>query len=136
MTEPTDPDLPEPEPTEREPIEPEPIASDSIESEPIEARDGSEQDRLAQTGPTRRRREADAGEVASEASTSMAGSDDASDDAGAAAAPDDPEQASGQVAAALAELDAAAEWPPADQVAAFTAAHETLQATLARIDDH
>jgi len=49
---------------------------------------------------------------------------------------DDPDQANGQVAAALAELDAAAEWPPADQVAAFTAAHETLQATLARIDDH
>lgn len=48
----------------------------------------------------------------------------------------EPEAANGQVAAALAELDAAADWPPADQVAAFTAAHETLQATLARIDDH
>ena len=49
---------------------------------------------------------------------------------------DDPERANGQVAAALAELDAAADWPPEDQVSAFTAAHETLQATLARIDDH
>ncbi len=49
---------------------------------------------------------------------------------------DDPEAAKEQVAAALAELDAAADWPPSDQVAAFTAAHETLQATLARIDDH
>jgi hypothetical protein len=49
---------------------------------------------------------------------------------------DDPGVANGQVAAALAELDAAADWPPADQVAAFTAAHEALQATLARIDDH
>jgi hypothetical protein len=58
------------------------------------------------------------------------------DAAGAESVADDPEEANGQVAAALAELDAAADWPPADQVAAFTAAHETLQATLARIDDH
>jgi hypothetical protein len=49
---------------------------------------------------------------------------------------DDPEAADGQVTAALAELDAAAGWPPAEQVAAFGTAHETLQATLARIDDH
>ncbi|HZD97970.1 MAG TPA: hypothetical protein VE132_07385 [Micromonosporaceae bacterium] len=49
---------------------------------------------------------------------------------------DDPEAANEHVAAALAELDAAADRPPSDQVAAFTAAHETLQATLARIDDH
>ncbi len=69
-----------------------------------------------------------------DASADIAVSGEASVDAGAVA--DDPEQANGQVAAALAELDAAAGWPPADQVAAFTAAHETLQATLARIDDH
>ena len=49
---------------------------------------------------------------------------------------DDPEAADGQVTAALVELDAAAGWPPADQVAVFATAHETLQATLARIDDH
>jgi hypothetical protein len=49
---------------------------------------------------------------------------------------DDPEAANGEVEDALAGLDAAAEWPAADQVAAFTAAYETLQATLARIDDH
>jgi hypothetical protein len=61
---------------------------------------------------------------------------DAVDPARTEADADDPESAKEQVAAALAELDAAADWPPSDQVAAFTAAHETLQATLARIDDH
>ena len=95
---------------------------------------------------------ADVEAVARDASANMAGSGDASDDdveeAGADPVADDPADdpavdpaddpgvANGQVAAALAELDAAADWPPADQVAAFTAAHEALQATLARIDDH
>jgi hypothetical protein len=61
---------------------------------------------------------------------------DAGDPARTEPVADDPEAANEHVAAALAELDAAADWPPSDQVAAFTAAHETLQATLARIDDH
>jgi hypothetical protein len=43
--------------------------------------------------------------------------------------------AEGRVAAVLADLDAASDLPPADQVAAFETAQETLQATLARIDD-
>jgi hypothetical protein len=38
------------------------------------------------------------------------------------------------VAAATGELDAVADWPPADQVAAFAQAHQALQATLAGID--
>ncbi len=38
--------------------------------------------------------------------------------------------------AALSDIDDVSGWPPADQVAAYTAAHRTLQATLARIDDH
>ena len=46
------------------------------------------------------------------------------------------DEVAAQVGAALGELDVVAGWPPDDQVAAFTAAHQTLQATLARIDDH
>ena len=104
-------------------------------------RDGSGQDHPAQAGPETEPQSlrADADEAAPDGPADLAGfraaSDDV-DDAGANPVADDPEQANEQVAAALAELDAAAEWPPADQVAAFTAAHETLQATLARIDDH
>jgi hypothetical protein len=40
------------------------------------------------------------------------------------------------VSAATDELDAVADWPPADQVAAFAQAHQALQATLAGIDGH
>ena len=107
-------------------------------TEPIDPlRDGSDRDRLAPTGP-------DTGpdalgadpDAAAPDASSERGSGESSGDAGAETVADDPEQANGQVAAALAELDAAADRPPADQVTAFTAAHETLQATLARIDDH
>ena len=122
MTEPTDPEPTDPEPTDKQ-------------------RDGSGQDQPAPTGPDTEPESvgADADEAAPDMPADLAGSGEASDDvddAGAGSVADDPEQANEQVAAALAELDAAAEWPPADQVAAFTAAHETLQATLARIDDH
>jgi len=126
-------------------------------------RDGSGRDRLAQTGPETepQMQGAAVDEAAPDASADVARSDEASvdyagdasvndagdpsvndtgeasvNDTGEDPVADDPDQANGQVAAALAELDAAAGWPPADQVAAFTAAHETLQATLARIDDH
>ena len=44
--------------------------------------------------------------------------------------------AEASVGAALAGLEAVRDRPPADQVDAFTAAHEALQATLARIDEH
>jgi len=55
----------------------------------------------------------------------------------AAGTPQDPALAEAQrdVAAALARLDAVAGSDAADQVTAFAEAHETLQATLARIDD-
>ncbi len=122
-------------------------------TEPIDPqRDGSERDRLAptgaDTGPQSRASDADVAvpdpspDIAEWGETSDDDGDDAAADPVAAdpvaADPvaDDPERANGQVAAALAELEAAADWPPADQVAAFTAAHETLQATLASIDDH
>jgi hypothetical protein len=122
-------------------------------TEPTDSqRDGSGRDQLAQTGPDTEpeTRWADADEAAPDASAEMTGSGEARDVSGettgsgearddvddADAVADDPEHANGPVAAALAELDAAADWPPADQVAAFTAAHEALQATLARIDDH
>jgi hypothetical protein len=45
-------------------------------------------------------------------------------------------EAQARVSAAVDELDAVADWPPADQVAAFTSAHQALQATLAGIDGH
>jgi len=53
------------------------------------------------------------------------------------AAPEDPALASAQsdVAASLAGLDDAEGSDAGDQVAAFEAVHEALQATLARIDD-
>jgi hypothetical protein len=53
------------------------------------------------------------------------------------AAPEDPALAAAQsdVATALAGLDDAEGSDAADQVAAFEAVHEALQATLARIDD-
>jgi len=44
------------------------------------------------------------------------------------------EAAKAKLTAALAEIDAHFGRPPAEQVAAFTEAHQTLQATLARID--
>jgi len=44
--------------------------------------------------------------------------------------------AEASVAAALAGLEAVRDRPPGDQVAAFAAAQEALQATLARIDEH
>ncbi len=46
------------------------------------------------------------------------------------------EAAREEIMAALSDIDDASGWPPADQVAAYAAAHRTLQATLARIDDH
>jgi hypothetical protein len=108
-------------------------------TEPIDPqRDGSERERRApnnpDTGPEALGADADA--AAPDASSETAPSAEVSGDGGADPVADDPEQADEQVAVALAELDAAADWPPADQVAAFIAAHETLRATLARIDDH
>ena len=44
------------------------------------------------------------------------------------------EAAKAKLTAALAEIDARFGRPPAEQVAAFTEAHQTMQATLARID--
>jgi len=63
--------------------------------------------------------------------------DDFSDDHELDEAGDDDdmdEAAKARLAAALAEVDARFGRPPAEQVAAFTEAHQTLQATLARID--
>lgn len=50
--------------------------------------------------------------------------------------PDPVEAAREEIMAALSDIDDVSGWPPADQVAAYTAAHRTLQATLGRIDDH
>lgn len=41
-----------------------------------------------------------------------------------------------QVMAVLSDVDDASGRPPEDQVAAFAAAHRTLQATLAGLDEH
>ncbi|HKD97828.1 MAG TPA: hypothetical protein VKB69_09525 [Micromonosporaceae bacterium] len=46
------------------------------------------------------------------------------------------EEARERVMAALSDVDDVANRPPGEQVAAYTAAHQTLQATLAGIDDH
>lgn len=46
------------------------------------------------------------------------------------------EAAEARVAAALADIDAVADRPPADQVPAFATAQQTLQATLAGIDEN
>jgi hypothetical protein len=121
----------------------EPIGSEATAPE----QDGSRQDdtvreglgeAVPETEPDPYRADADV--AAPDASSDAEGSHDASsheiDAARAESVADDPEAANGQVAAALAELTAAADRPPADQVEAFAAAHETLQATLARIDDH
>jgi hypothetical protein len=45
------------------------------------------------------------------------------------------EAAERDVTAALADLDAAGDRPPAEQIPAYTKVHQALQATLARIDD-
>ena len=45
------------------------------------------------------------------------------------------EAAERDVTAALADLEAASDRPPAEQIPAYTKVHQTLQATLARIDD-
>jgi hypothetical protein len=45
------------------------------------------------------------------------------------------EAARQRVDAAIAELDAVADQPPAAQLPAFAAAHEALRSTLAGIDD-
>jgi len=46
------------------------------------------------------------------------------------------EEARERVMAALSDVDDVASRPPGEQVSAYTAAHQTLQATLAGIDDH
>jgi len=48
---------------------------------------------------------------------------------------DGAEAAERDVTAALADLDAASDRPPSEQIPAYTKVHQTLQATLARIDD-
>jgi len=48
---------------------------------------------------------------------------------------DGAEAAERDVTAALADLDAASDQPPAEQIPAYTKVHQALQATLARIDD-
>lgn len=58
------------------------------------------------------------------------------DDQRRGAGSDPVETAREEIMAALSDIDDVSGWPPADQVAAYTAAHRTLQATLARIDDH
>jgi hypothetical protein len=56
--------------------------------------------------------------------------------AGADAGADPVETARQQVMAVLSDVDDASGRPPGEQVAAYTAAHRTLQATLAGIDEH
>ncbi len=60
--------------------------------------------------------------------------DDFADEDVTNAEDDQDEGAKARLAAALAEIDARFGRPPAEQVSAFADAHQTLQATLNRID--